>query len=89
MESCREISFFFFFRGGVRLSPRRPLFGLLYHPRMIDDECGVVSGMRIGKGNRSTRRKPAPAPLFPPQILHDLTWARTRAAALGSRRLTA
>jgi hypothetical protein len=28
-------------------------------------------------------------PLCPSQILHDLTRARTRAAAVGSRRLTA
>jgi hypothetical protein len=28
-------------------------------------------------------------PLRPPQIPHDLTWVRTRAAAVGSRRLTA
>jgi hypothetical protein len=47
-----------------------------------DDECGAVSGMRIGKGNRSTRRKPAPVPLSPPQIPHELTWNRTRAAAV-------
>jgi hypothetical protein len=26
-----------------------------------DDECGAVGGMRIGRGNRSTRRKPAPS----------------------------
>jgi hypothetical protein len=26
---------------------------------MIDDECEAVGGMRIGRGNRSTRRKPA------------------------------
>jgi uncharacterized membrane protein YwzB len=45
--------------------------------------------MGVGRGNRSTRRKPAQVPLFPPQITHDLTWARTRAAAVGSRRLTA
>jgi hypothetical protein len=45
--------------------------------------------MRIGRGNRSTRRKPAPVPLCPPQIPHDLTRARTRAAAGGSRQLTA
>jgi hypothetical protein len=51
---------------------------------MIDDECGAVGGMRIGRENRSTRRKPAPVPLCPPQIPHDLTWARTRAAAVGS-----
>jgi hypothetical protein len=50
-----------------------------------DDECEAVRGMRIGRGNGSTRRKPAPASLRPPQIPHDLTWDRTRAAAMGSR----
>jgi hypothetical protein len=39
---------------------RRPLTGLLYQPRIIDDECGAVGGMRIGRGNRSTRRKASP-----------------------------
>jgi hypothetical protein len=69
---------------GVRLwvhLVRRPLFGLLYQPRMIH-ECGAVGEMRIGKGNRSTRRKPVSVPLCPPQIPHDLTWYRTRAAAV-------
>jgi hypothetical protein len=60
-----------------------------HQPRKIDDGCGAVGGMRIGKGNWSTRRKPAPVPLCPPQIPHDLTWARTWAAAVGSRWLTA
>jgi hypothetical protein len=45
--------------------------------------------MKIGKGNRSTRRKPAPAPFCPPQIPLDQTRARTGAAAVGSQRLTA
>jgi hypothetical protein len=45
--------------------------------------------MRIGRRNRSTRRKLAPVPLCQQQIPHELTWARTRAAAVGSRRLTA
>jgi hypothetical protein len=45
--------------------------------------------MRIGRGNRSTRRKPAPVSFCPPQIPHQLTRDRTRAAAVGSRRLTA
>jgi hypothetical protein len=69
---------------------RRPLTGLFYHPLMIDDddECGTVGGMRISRGNRGTRRKPVPVPLCPPQIPQDLTWARSRAAAEGSRRLT-
>jgi hypothetical protein len=70
-------------------SVRRRLTGLLYQPRMIGgDECGV-SGMRIGRGNRSTLRKPAAVPLCPPQIPCDLTWARTGAAAVGNRQLTA
>jgi hypothetical protein len=43
--------------------------------------------MRIGRGNRSTRRKPAPVPHYPPQIPRDLNGALTRAAAVGSRRL--
>jgi hypothetical protein len=41
--------------------------------------------MRIGRGNRSTRREPAPVP----QISHDLTRVRTRTTAVGNRRLTA
>jgi hypothetical protein len=32
---------------------------------MIDDgDYGAVGGMRIGRGKRSTRRKPAPVPLI-------------------------
>jgi hypothetical protein len=38
------------------------------------DECGAVGGMGTGKGNRSTRRKPASQSLCPPQSPHDLTW---------------
>jgi hypothetical protein len=63
--------------------------GLLFQSRMIGvDECGSVGGMRIGRGNRSTRRKPASVPLCALQIPHDLTWAGTRASAVGSWRLT-
>jgi hypothetical protein len=85
-------SFFLVSLGGVRLSPlgTSATIGLLYQPRMIDDDdYGAVGGMRIGKGNRSTQRKPAPVPLCPPQIPHALTWDRTRAASVGSQRLTA
>jgi hypothetical protein len=28
---------------------------------MKDDECGAVGGMRIGRGNRNTRKEPARA----------------------------
>jgi hypothetical protein len=65
----------------VRLSPRRTAasIGLLYQARMIDDgDCGAIGKIKIGRGNRSTRRKPAPVPIRPPQIPHDLTRARTR-----------
>jgi hypothetical protein len=44
--------------------------------------------MGICRASRSTQRKPAPLPRCPTQIPHDLTRARTRAAAVGSRRLT-
>jgi hypothetical protein len=76
---------------GVGLSPlgTAAISGLLYKPQMIDeDDCGAIGGMKIGMGNRSTRRKPAPAPRCPPQIPHDQTRAQTRAAAVGSQRLT-
>jgi hypothetical protein len=64
--------------------------GLFYQPQMIGEgDCGAIGGMKIGKGNRSTRRKPALAPLCPPQIPLDQTRDRTRAAAVGSQRLTA
>jgi hypothetical protein len=46
--------------------------GLLYQPRKIGDgDCGETGGMKIDKGNRSTRRKPAPAPVCSPQIPYD------------------
>jgi hypothetical protein len=82
----------FFFVSGVRLSPlgTAATTGLLYQPQMIGDgDCGEIGGMKIGRENRSTRRKPALAPLCPLQIPHDQTRARTRAAAVGSQRLTA
>jgi hypothetical protein len=55
-----------------------------HQPWMIDDEGGKVGGMRIGRRNRSIRWKPTLVPLCPPQIPHDLTWALTRAAAVGN-----
>jgi hypothetical protein len=71
-----KMPFFYFL--GVRWDwvhlVRRQLIGLLYQPRIIDeDECEAVGGTRIGSGNRSTRGKLAPVPLCPPQIPHDLT----------------
>jgi hypothetical protein len=76
---------------GVGLSPLRTAAtsGLLYKPHIIDEgDYGAIVGMKIGRGNRSSRKKPAPAPLCPPQIPHDQTRALTRAAVVGSQRLT-
>jgi hypothetical protein len=58
-------------------------------PAPVDYDDREFGGMKIGRGNRSTRRIPAPAPLCPPQNPLDQTWSRTRAAALDSQRLTA
>jgi hypothetical protein len=54
-----------------------------------NEECGAIGEMRIGRGIWSTRRKPAPMPLCPPQIPHDMARDRTLEAAVGSRLLTA
>jgi hypothetical protein len=85
----RSAVFYFSFVGWDWIhSVRRPLICLLYQPQMIG-EYGAFGGIRIGRGNQSTRRKPATVPHCPPQIQHDLAWDRTRAAAVGSRLLTA
>jgi hypothetical protein len=78
---------FSFIASGVGLSPcTAATSGLLYQPKMIGEgDCGT----KIGRGNRSTRRKPSTATLCPPQIPLDQTRDRTRAAAVGSQRLTA
>jgi hypothetical protein len=70
-ETSRYIiaAFFLASCGEVRPSP---LTGLVYQPRMTDDECGAVSGIRIGRGNPSTRRKASPVPFCQPQIPHNL-----------------
>jgi hypothetical protein len=53
------------------------------------DYCvGEIVGPMIGRGNRSTRRKPAPVPHCPPQTPHAAR-TRTRAASVGSQRLAA
>jgi hypothetical protein len=54
--------------GGVQLGPistaatNRPKV-----PTSVDYADGEFGGMMIGKGNRSTRRKPVPLPFCPPQ----------------------
>jgi hypothetical protein len=46
---------------------------------MMDDiiDCGAVGGIRIGRANGSTGRKPTPALFYLPHNPHDMTWART------------
>jgi hypothetical protein len=53
-----------------------------------DYDDGEIGGMKIGRGNRSTRRKSAPVPVCPPQTPHAAQ-RRTRAVAVGTQRLTA
>jgi hypothetical protein len=50
-------------------SALRPPVGLLCQTRVIMMMEKLVEWW-FGKGNRSTRRKPAPMPLCPPQIIH-------------------
>jgi hypothetical protein len=51
-----------------------------------DYDDGEIGGI-FGRGNRSTRRKPAPVSLCPPQTPYAARM-RTRAAAVESQRLT-
>jgi hypothetical protein len=53
-----------------------------------DCDDGEFGGMMIGRGNQSTRRKPAPAPRYPTTNPTCQTRARNRDAAVGSQRLT-
>jgi hypothetical protein len=67
--SCRHVNFYFNLCGGTLGTAATT--GILYQPRMIGDgDCGEIGGMKISRGNRSTRGKPAPAPLCPPQNPH-------------------
>jgi hypothetical protein len=73
------IPFFYYQWGETKSLGSAATSGLLYKLQMIaEGDCGAIGGMKIGRGNRSTRRKPASAPLCAPQIPHDQTRARTR-----------
>jgi hypothetical protein len=52
-------------------------------PAPGDYDDGEMGGMMSGRGDRSTRRKPAPVSFCPPETPHA-----TRASAVGSQRLT-
>jgi hypothetical protein len=87
------ICFYIFLIGivgsGVQLGPLGTAATIRpFVPATGDYDDGEIGGMMIGRGNRSTRIKPAPVPLCPPQTpLAART--RTRAVAVGSQRLTA
>jgi hypothetical protein len=50
----------FCFLGGVRLIPLGTLATVWATALALTiNECGVISGMKIGRGNRSTQRKSA------------------------------
>jgi hypothetical protein len=76
-SSSRSLIYFIIIlHSGVRLSPlgTAATAGLLYQPQMIDyGDCGTTGGLKFGRGKRSIRKKPAPAPPCSPQIPHDLT----------------
>jgi hypothetical protein len=55
----------------------------------LETDCEAIGGIRIGRGNRSARTNPVPAPLCPPEMSHEQTPVRTAAAAVGSQGLTA
>jgi hypothetical protein len=78
-----------FLISGVGLWVMRQLTGLLYQPRMIgDDDCGEIDGMKIGKGNRSTRRKPAPLSTTNPTWLDPGLNPRRRGGKPATNRLS-
>jgi hypothetical protein len=91
IQTLLYVSFSFFSSSRVALGPFRTsvtIWPIVPVRIMDDDDCGAVSEMG-NIGNLSTRRKPASVQFCPPQTWHDLTRDRTRAAAVGSQRLTA
>jgi hypothetical protein len=86
VESCHFHSW-----GVVRPSPLvTPAASVLILSALDDGLVWSFGAMRSDMGSRIiTLRRPAPVPPYPPQILHDLTWVGTWAAAVRSRLLTA
>jgi hypothetical protein len=74
--------------GGVQLGPLgTAATNMPIVPAPDDYDDGEIYGM-IERGNLSTRRKPAPVALCPPQTPHAAR-IQTRASAVRSQRLTA
>jgi hypothetical protein len=51
---------------------------------MTINECGIVGGMGIGRGNQRTWIKLALMSVCPPQISHNLTGDCTQVTGMGS-----
>jgi hypothetical protein len=88
--NTKVLLFFFSPEGGVGLVPQAwmPTYvSILCSPQMIWASRAMVEWYIDGK-TKEFREKPVPVPLCPPQILHRLTWAWTRASAMRGRRLT-
>jgi hypothetical protein len=77
--------------GGVRLSPLGTSANIWPIVPGPDNRWWVWSSRwnENWQGKPKYSEKTCTVPLCPPQIPHDLTWDRTRVAAVGSRRLTA
>jgi hypothetical protein len=70
MDQVKKYIFFLNYWGGTLGTAATT--GLLYQLRMIGDgDCGEIGGIKIGRGNRSTRGKLSPALHCPPQIPHN------------------
>jgi hypothetical protein len=52
------------------------------------DKYGASGGIRTGRRNRSTWRKPIPVPLFPLKIPYNLTWDQIVVIAVRIQQLT-
>jgi hypothetical protein len=57
--------------GGVQLGPLGTVATNRFTVLVPDDyDDGEIGGIMIGRGNRGTRRKPAPMPICPPHTPH-------------------
>lgn len=61
------------------------IMSLLYQLRIIDKYV-ERGGIEIGNRSRITRGILVPVPFYPPHIVHNVTWDRTKIVELGSLR---
>jgi hypothetical protein len=84
------MEFFYYWCGGTKSLDTAATSGLWYELQMIDeDDCGAIGGMKIGRGNRSTRRKPAQRHFVHHKSHITRPGLERWVAAVGSKRLTA